>query len=215
VFIYKLKINKEKENRDYIDSLNFLIIELKLSNMDNKILSKVKEQLLFNSEIYKKRQELIKEYVENLERITYEILGEEGKAIISKYPDVINFYDEIMIPGYYKHLNGYNGGSYGYYGSRSDSVKINIPRVIPGLDSLYKSTLDVPANEKDLKWFSNIVEVLKTNGIEVGNLCENIEIAFSGISLRRLKDYFPEAYNLYIKIKNENEKREINNISEG
>ena len=175
--------------------------------MDNKILSKVKEQLLFNSKIYKERQELIKEYVSNIERITYDILGEKGKEMIDKYPNAIQFYSEITIPGYYKHL-----GATGYYGS-IDNYQISLPYVIDGLNSIYQSSLN-GGSEEDKVWYIKIRENLTENGNKVGVLCENLDDAInSKTTLGQLQKYFPEAYNLYKKFKNE--KREINNTSKG
>lgn len=171
--------------------------------MDNKILSKVKEQLLFNSKIYKERQELIKEYVSNIERITYDILGEKGKEIIDKYPNAIQFYSEIAIPGYYRHL-----GTVGY--NRSiDNYQISLPHVIDGLNSLYQSSLE-GGSEEDKVWYKKIREDLTENGNKVGILCENLDEAInSKTTLDQLQKYFPEAYNLYKKLKN-NEERKIN-----
>ncbi len=171
--------------------------------MDNKILSKVKEQLLFNSKIYKERQELIKEYVSNVERITYDILGEKGKEIIDKYPDAIQFYSEITIPGYYRHL-----GASGYYRS-TDIYQISLPHVIDGLNSPYQSSLE-EGSEEDKIWYKKIREDLMENGNKVGELCENLDEAInSKTTLDQLQKYFPEAYSLYKKLKN-NEKRKIN-----
>ena len=165
--------------------------------MDNKILSKVKEQLLFNSKIYKERQELIKEYVSNIERITYDILGEKGKEMIDKYPNAIQFYSEITIPGYYKHL-----GATGYYGS-IDNYQISLPYVIDGLNSIYQSSLN-GGSEEDKVWYIKIRENLTENGNKVGVLCENLDDAInSKTTLGQLQKYFPEAYNLYKKFKNE------------
>jgi hypothetical protein len=171
--------------------------------MDNKILSKVKEHLLFNSNIYKERQKLINEYVSNIERITYDILGEKGKEMIEKYPDAIQFYSEITIPGYYKHL-----GTVGYYRS-TDKYQISLPHVIDGLNSLYQNSLE-EGSEEDKVWYKKIREDLTENGNKVGELCENLDEAInSKTTLNQLQKYFPEAYNLYKKLKN-NEKRKIN-----
>lgn len=173
--------------------------------MDNKILAKVKEHLLFNSEIYKNRQKLIEEYVENVKRITYEVLGENGKRVIERYPNAIQYYTDITIPGYYRHL-----GQQGYCNISADCVKeVNLPIVIHGLNSAYSNNLNCGSDE-DKEWYRKMREDLEKNGKEIGYLCENLDSTLkTGTTLIQLQNYFPEAYKLYIKFKN-NEERKTN-----
>ena len=164
--------------------------------MDNKILVKVKEHLLFNSKVYKERQKLINEYVSNIERITYEILGEKGKEMIEKYPDAIEYYSYIKIPCFYRHL-----GQSGYYCGEQDRVDINLPCAIYGLNNSYSATIDCGTDE-DKEWSIKIKEKLEENGKQVESLCSMLdETLKSTITVTQLQNNFPEAYKIYQKLK--------------
>lgn len=176
--------------------------------MNEAALKKTKRELLLNSKVGKERKRLAEEYRDGIIRITNEILGEKGQELLKKYENIINYYEELLIPGQVSVRIFDVNSRYGYLSIYYDCFNSpEIPIVIRNLNNVYsynksEFNTDIIPEEKDKEWIKNIRNQLETNAEEYESLWDEIESIFNGMTEKDLKT-FPEAYSLYIKFRNE------------
>ena len=168
--------------------------------MNKKALECVKNDLYKSSNIVKTRLDLIEKYKTGLEDITNRILGEKGKNIIEKYSEYVKRETHLVIPGRVDRICSCT--SQVIYLYVYDTVDINIPRILPDINSIWwgRDVEELVSNftETEKSWYIEIKSELEKNSKLVNNLWKEISDVFYNISEKQLKS-FPEAYNLYLK----------------
>lgn len=176
--------------------------------MKQEIIKKIRQEL-FKEDLYKKRKDcLVNEYIDICTKIKDRIYSKEDLEFIKKNQGVINMQEKISIPAVF-----YNYIERKYIDDTPFNVEVDFPSLGINFPCSYYDInncfLEEFLTEEERNSLRNVCVKIKELGEEYTNrsmeICSNIP---HKITVSNLRDNFPEAYNIYIRLSRRNGKLE-------